>query len=390
MLRTPNPCRLLTPALVGLLAAAAPAAAQAREPAELQAMLEQVVAAHAITKLFTAAAALRLAEEGRLSLAAPIETLIAPETRSLLSGGGYDPAAIRVRDLLGHTSGLYDYAEDAAFQASVLADPRKRWTRREQIAFAMRHGRPYGRPGEIGRYSDTGYLILGEIIERASGLPLADAYRRLLRFDQLGLGATWLESLEAAPPGAAPKARQYLGDADVTGLDPSFDLYGGGGLVSTVDDLARFGRALFRGEVFARPETLATALAISTVPRAPGHGERALIAFAMPVAGHRCWGHGGFWGGALVHCPEVDLTIAVSLNAGESDTAVRDLVQALGAAALARTGRAGATDPGDDVGLARPMAQVRASAVRWPAGTDMDLPFAASSQASGRRTSVRI
>jgi CubicO group peptidase (beta-lactamase class C family) len=89
-------------------------------------------------------------------------------------------------------------------------------------------------------YSDTGYLLLGEIIERAAGAPLAEAYRTLLDFEGLHLDATYLESLEPAPPGIAARAHQYVGEFDGFDLDPSFDGYGPAGLVSTVDDLSTF------------------------------------------------------------------------------------------------------------------------------------------------------
>ena len=102
-----------------------------------------------------------------------------------------------------HTSGIYDYGQDPAYQAAVNADPAKRWTRLEQVRFAMDHGAPVGEPGTVYAYSDTGYSLLGEIIERATGAPLADAYRTLLDFEGLHLDATYLESLEPAPPGSA-------------------------------------------------------------------------------------------------------------------------------------------------------------------------------------------
>src|SRR5262245_39742058 len=73
-----------------------------------------------VTKTFTAAAILRLVEQGGLGLDDPIAEHVAPATAALLRRGGYDPDAIRVRDLLMHTSGLYDYASDPKFVEYVL------------------------------------------------------------------------------------------------------------------------------------------------------------------------------------------------------------------------------------------------------------------------------
>ncbi|MEA2597855.1 MAG: D-alanyl-D-alanine carboxypeptidase [Thermomicrobiales bacterium] len=85
------------------------------------------------TKTFTAAATPRLVEDGKLELDLPIADLLPAEYLQALQGGGYDPEAITLQHLLAHTSRLHDYAEDAAFQETVFAEPQKRWTRLEQV-----------------------------------------------------------------------------------------------------------------------------------------------------------------------------------------------------------------------------------------------------------------
>jgi D-alanyl-D-alanine carboxypeptidase len=222
-----------------------------------------------VTKTFTAAAVLRLAEDGRLGLDDPIAQHLAPATAELLRRGGYDPQAIHVRHLLMHTSGLYDYASDPTFVKYVLTHGRHHWTRPEQVRFAITHGKPYGPPGKDFHYADTGYVLLGEIIERTTGRPLATALRRLLKFEKLGLAATYLESLEVRPHAAHPRAHQYYQQIDATAFDPSFDLYGGGGPISTVDDLTRFYRALLQGRVFEKRATLRTMLGKPTRSGSP-------------------------------------------------------------------------------------------------------------------------
>ena len=76
-----------------------------------------------------------------------------------------------------------------------------------------------------------------------------EAVRELIDFDKLELDATWWEIMEPRPDTAAPRAHQYLGATDCTDFHPSIDLYGGGGLVTDVTDLARFMRLLLTGEV---------------------------------------------------------------------------------------------------------------------------------------------
>jgi D-alanyl-D-alanine carboxypeptidase len=276
-----------------------------------------------VTKTFTAAAILRLAEQGKLSLDDPISGHLSRAAAAVLRRGGYGVDAIHVKHLLQHTGGLYDYAEDPAYQAFVVSHPRHRWTRTEQIRFATTHGKPLFPPGTDFHYSDTAYVLLGEILERQTGHGLAAAYRSLLGFDRLGLYHTYLETLEPTPAQAAPRAHQYLGTSDAAGFDPSFDLYGGGGLVSTVGDLARFYRALLGGHVFKKPATLRTMLG---KPRSTRPGDLGLGIFAESVGRESCWHHDGFWGTTVLHCPRVGVTFAITVNQAENfDSAIHEL-----------------------------------------------------------------
>ena len=265
------------------------------------------------TKTYTAAAALRLVEGGKLDLDHSIAELLASETVAVLRAGGYDPDAILVRHLHTHASGLYDYAEDEAYQAAVFADGTKRWTRLEQVQFAVDHGQPLFAPGTGYTYSDTGYVLLGELIERASGRPLAAAFRELLDFEDLGLTSTYLEGEEPIPATAAPRELQYYGELDATDFDPTFDLYGGGGLVANTADLGRFYRAFVQGAIFDQPQTLETML---TIPASNADHDGAMGIFSGDYNGTPCWNHAGFWGTAAFHCPAIDLTITFSVNDG--------------------------------------------------------------------------
>ena len=106
------------------------------------------------------------------------------------------------------------------------------------------------------------------------------------------------------------------------GRQPSFDLYGGG-LVSTVDDLTRFHRALLGGHVFAKSATLRTMLGN---PRQSGTGGLGMGIFAESIGQTACWHHDGFWGTSVLHCPRSNVTIAISVNqATDFDSAVQQL-----------------------------------------------------------------
>jgi len=281
-----------------------------------------------VTKTFTAAAILRLVENSKLSLDDPIAQHLSPNTIELLRRGGYQVGAIHVRNLLQHTSGIYDYAGDPAYQTFVVGHPHHRWTHLEQVRFATTRGKPLFRPGSDFHYSDTGYVLLGEILERQTGRSLAAAYRTLLGFGRLGLHHTYLETLEATPAQAGPRAHQYLDTTDTTGFDPSFDLYGGGGLVSTVGDLDRFYRALLDGHVFKKPATLRTMLGNA---RSHRPGDLGMGIFGESVGREACWHHDGFWGTTVVHCPRVGVTFAITVNQADNFDAA---VQALDASVL--------------------------------------------------------
>jgi D-alanyl-D-alanine carboxypeptidase len=241
---------------------------------------------------------------------------------ALLRGDGYAVDSITVRHLLTHTSGIHDYATEQRYYEAVFGDPMHRWTRMEQVQRAMEWGDPHWAPGGGYHYSDTGYILLGEMLERLTGQPLAQALRTVLDFRRLGLDETYLETLEPAPATAGERSHSYFGEIDTSAWDPSFDLYGGGGLVSSAEDLARFYRALLRGEIFARPETLRTMMTVPpTNTQSPG-GAYAMALQRRTIGGEECWGHTGFWGTAVFHCAASDVTIVRHTNQANPDDSV--------------------------------------------------------------------
>jgi D-alanyl-D-alanine carboxypeptidase len=276
-----------------------------------------------VTKSFVGAATLRLVEDGELSLSSRLDELLPSDYLDVLRSGGYDTGVIELRHLLAHTSGIYDFAASAydptipdSFDDAIARDPMHRWTRMEQIEFAMEHGKPYGPPGAFFAYSDTGACLVGEVLERATGLDLGEALRTLVDYERLGLTSTWLESIEPEPDELPQLSHQYEADTDIVGIDPSVDLYGGGGLMSTCRDIATFFRALLRGELFRKPETLATMLTTAEgVPPSPETGledspaDAGLYVFKAELDGATWWGHDGYWGTTAFTCPERDVTI---------------------------------------------------------------------------------
>ena len=267
-----------------------------------------------VTKLFVSATVLRLQEDGHVALHQPVDSLLSNETRQILRDGGYDMSRISVAQLLSHTSGLQDHASSDEYLNEVLAGPQRKWSRSDQIRFAMSLGPPLFEPCTEFQYSDTGFVVLGEIIERLMDDRLAAVVRRSLDVEGLGLTNTFWELEEEAPSPTIERASQYISETDATSFHPSLDLYGGGGLVSTLSDLTVFNRALFSGRVFQHTNTLAGGLIVPTANRPPDSHVHSYLGMVIPMGRTMGWGHLGFWGCGVAWCPTTDLSISVSIN----------------------------------------------------------------------------
>ena len=278
-------------------------------------------------KTFTAATVLRLWEQGRIDLDASIGPLLSPSLDALLTADGYDTRAITVRHLLSHSAGLYDHGGDRRFVEAVMADPEHFWTREELVGLTTAWADPQT-PGETFRYSDTGYILLGDIVERITGQTLGVAVRQELRLDRLGLTSSWWEIMEPAPAGTV-RAPQALGAVDASGWHASMDLYGGGGLVMSARDLATFFAALFEGRVFDRPATLQEMLWQG--PHRRGDHYR-LGVFVNQIDGRTYYWHSGFWGTVALYSPDTGVAVAGVTNNQDGFVAMRTLAEsAIGA-----------------------------------------------------------
>ncbi|MEV0167691.1 serine hydrolase domain-containing protein [Nonomuraea fuscirosea] len=205
-------------------------------------------------KAFVATVVLQLVGEGKLSLDDTADRWLP----GLIKGHGNDGRKITVRHLLQHTSGIVD---DYPFPTAIASSREYRrhrfdtYTPRQVVSRAMRY-RPAFAPGEGWSYANTGYAVLGLIIEKATGRPWhAEVERRVVK--PLGLTHTRWPGRSAGLP--RPHARGYSvfktgeGFVDTT---RHRDADASGGLISTTADLDRFFTALLGGELL-RPAQLA-------------------------------------------------------------------------------------------------------------------------------------
>lgn len=263
-----------------------------------------------VTKTFVAASILRLWEEGKLSLDQPISEYLSPEHAQILSHD-YDLEKISILQVLRHNAGFFDHTHAPVFFEKVLQPGGHEWTRTEQLQLCVEAGQPTGAPGESFSYSDTGYIILGEIIENILGKPLGLAIPEMLDFENLGLEDTAFEGLN--PQVDQARIHQYFQGQDTYSLHPSMDYFGGGGLLSTTKDLSRFFLALFHGKVFKNPGTLELMLQPVAYASTPMMDYRIGI-YRIEINGLEAFAHAGFWGTQVVYLPSLDLAMATNYS----------------------------------------------------------------------------
>ncbi|MER6147715.1 serine hydrolase domain-containing protein [Streptomyces hirsutus] len=302
-----------------------------------------------VTKTFVATVVLQLVEEKRLTLDRTVEELLP----GVVTGAGNEGRTITLRDLLQHTSGLYDYTADAFPDHSAETYYAHRWHAyrpAQLVAMAMRH-EPAFPPGTNWEYSNTNYVLAGMVIEKVTGRSWEREVRdRVLR--PLGLRHTDIPGLwPFLPQPHAANHQQFVPDGplvDTTIPYRPFDLGADGAMTGTARDLNRFFTALVRGRLLG-PAALAVMRTTVPVPRDGGHpaGTRSgLGLFFTPLScGGGYLGHGGSGFGYLVRAATTtdgrrSITVSTHSRPGDSETADRqeDVLRGLVDRALCHPG----------------------------------------------------
>jgi D-alanyl-D-alanine carboxypeptidase len=232
--------------------------------------------AGSVTKMLVATAVLQLVAERRMGLDDRVDRWVP------------GVPAVTVRQLLGHTSGLFDYTKTLPLSppSAYLPLRWKTWTPSELLARATAQP-PSFPPGKGFEYSSTGYIVLGMLLERVTGHPYGqEVDRRILK--PLGLRQTSFPGTDPRIPG--PHAHGYVpsesgGVIDVTEFNPSV-AGASGELITTASDLNRFTSALLAGRILPPPELriMKTVVAPST---------RGLGLEVMPLSCGTAYGHSG-------------------------------------------------------------------------------------------------
>lgn len=237
---------------------------------------EHVFRIGSTTKLFTATAVMLLVDEGRIALDAPVSRYLPDAPKQW--------EKVTIEHLLTHTSGIPNLTLDSGYWRTTA---RLEHTLDELVAPARTRALLFA-PGTAFAYNNTGYHLLGQVIEQVSGLEFYDFIERRIA-QPLGLTHTGsgddrtlhpslVTGYQAGPRPALPIANS--------------NLHAAGGMVSTVDELAAFMQALQAGRIVS-PAGVKRMNASYVLPngQATGYG---LGAWVRTLNGHRLVGHGGY------------------------------------------------------------------------------------------------
>jgi len=253
-----------------------------------------------VTKLFTATVVLQLVAEGLVELDEDL------------------------RRLLSHTSGIFSYTDDPGFVADATGPAflttRFRTYRPDELVALARAHPPTSPPGTTYQYSNTNYVLLGQLIERITGDSYAEeVHRRII--SPLGLTGTSMPGTETALP--EPHARHYstlmepgTRPYDVTELD-STCAWAAGGLVSTVGDLTRFLAELLAGRLL--PATQQEQMFTVGPDGTYGLG---VVHWPQP-GGPSLWGHNGMIHGSVTIAAgtrDGGAVVAANVNGDDRDS----------------------------------------------------------------------
>jgi D-alanyl-D-alanine carboxypeptidase len=273
--------------------------------------------AGSIGKTYFSAVALQLIAEGKLELDTKIKTWLGSEPWFDRLPNGAD---ITLRMLMNHTSSVPEHVLDPTFIAAVKKEPDKHWSPPELVAYVLGR-KPHFPAGEGWSYADTNYILAGMIIERVTGRGLYSLVKdRLLdRFHLAATSPSTSRVLAGLIPGHSGKGSPFgiegpsIKDGKVI-FNPQCE-WAGGGFVSTAEELARWARLLYGGDVLSTQslETLSAG-----VPAKTGKGDQYGLGVQIRLSPWgKSLGHGGWFPGYLSemeYFPATRLAVAVQFN----------------------------------------------------------------------------
>lgn len=261
-----------------------------------------------ITKTMTGAVILQLVDEGIVRLEDPIGRWL-PAHRNIDS-------AITVRQLLNHTNGLANYTTSAALIAAINANRSRAFSAEELLQYIGARRFPAGTNTE---YTNTSFLLLGMIAERATERAIVDLYHQRL-WNPLALTDIFMPAFEE-PTG--PVALALAGSFLVAPMAQTANITVGNsaaGLISNARTVARWGNALFRGSVISEDMQAAMRTLVPAAGNIPGETGAGLGIRSYQYLDRTQFGHSGgsaMGSSLMLHDPETGVTVAVVMNQGQ-------------------------------------------------------------------------
>ncbi|MFH1119414.1 MAG: serine hydrolase domain-containing protein [Bacteroidota bacterium] len=283
-----------------------------------------------VTKFMLGVSVLRLQEKGILSLDDPIRNYISGDKLDRISNGN---ESLTVRNLMNHTSGLYDVIDDNGFYLQVLNNPSKHWTSGDLLKYVTGKDAAFDfRPADTAGYSNTNYLLLSMVMEAASSLPHGAALHNEV-IDLLHLDDTYYFWHDPLPGnGIAQGYYDLYNNGNLENLTQwnTGSGNGYGGVYSTVWDMYKFIDALFVQKTLLNQTSLNEMLVFH-----PDVESRKLLGVSCfkdfidigdPEKDY-AWGHRGrdlSYSADLYYFPEHGATMALIVNYGtDGDSPLR-------------------------------------------------------------------
>jgi len=276
--------------------------------------LDMLFAIGSITKNFVATLTLKLAEEGKLSLDDPLSKWL-PEYPHVNS-------EITIRQLLNHTSGIHMFWSNQKIWDDLKKDRTKIWKPEEVLTYIKE---PYFEPGEGYRYSNTNYLLMAMIIEKATDSSLSAEFKERF-WKSLPIKNTYLSIEEEIPHNQAHVYGDNFNNdgsyQDLTFLPRASHesiTYGSSGLFMTAEDLAFWCHSLFQGKILNQQsmDEMLDFVDIGFGRQKRSYGLGVQLFKKRFSSGERAIGHSGAnigTGAYMIHFPEHHFSVVVMVN----------------------------------------------------------------------------
>jgi len=279
-----------------------------------------------IGKTFTSMLIAKLFEKGMINYDDPISKFMSSEIlEGLFAYRGIDYSKeVLVRHLLNHTSGIADYYEDKPVKGKTIKellveDPERFWKPDDTISYSRDNQRVHSIPGKNFHYSDTGYNLLGKIIEKITDKTLQENLHTEI-FDPLGMVNSYL-LFYSKPKEESPYqiAETFVGNHEVSTFKSISIDWAGGGIVSTMEDLLLFQKALVNNTLIKKEtfEICSKDLEQFGFGMDYGYGLLFLnvgkMTFILPKT-LNMWGNFGSIGAYMFYNPTYDVYVIGSFN----------------------------------------------------------------------------